>query len=58
MGVSGEKLPLGQKKTPKQKEKKKGVGGGAMGPRAHEGGAPSPPLAGAPPSTCGIVPHC
>ena len=47
MGLSGEKGPLGEEI--KGKKEKKGVGGGARGPRAHQGGAPSPPLAGAPP---------
>ena len=56
MGLSGEKGPLGENKKGKRK-RKKGEGGGAMGPRAHEGGAPSPPLVGAP-LACGIVPHC
>ena len=41
MGLSGEKGPLGEIKG-KRKRKK---GEGAMGPRAHEGGAPSPLLA-------------
>ena len=40
MGLSGEKGPLGENK--REKEKKRKGGGGAMGPRAHEGGAPSP----------------
>ena len=43
MGLSGEKGPLGEIKREKEKER----GGGAMGPRAHEGGATPPPLAGA-----------
>ena len=49
MGLSGEKGPLQEEIKGKKKKKKKGVGGGAMGPRAHEGGAPL---------ACGIVPHC
>ena len=48
MGLSGEKGPLGEEIKGKKKKKKREKGGGAMGPRAHEGGAPSPPLAGAP----------
>ena len=43
MGLSGEKGPLGELKREKEKEKE---GGGAMGPRAHEGCAPSTPLVG------------
>ena len=43
MGLSEEKGPLGEIKG-KMKRKK---GGGTMGPTTHEGGAPSPPLAGA-----------
>ena len=43
MGLSGEKGPLGENKREKEKRKKKGKeGGGAMGPRTHEGGAPLP----------------
>ena len=45
MGLSGEKGPLGEEI--KGKKKKKESGGDAMGPRAHDGGARSPPLAGA-----------
>ena len=59
MGLSGEKGPLWEEIKGKKKKKKREWGGGAMGPRAHEGGAPSPPLAGAPPPlACGIVPNC
>ena len=42
MGLSGEKGPLGGNKREKEKGKKGKEGGGAMGPRAHEGGATSP----------------
>jgi hypothetical protein len=49
MGLSGEKGPLGENKREKEKEKKGKEGGGAMGPRAHEGGATSTPLGRRPP---------
>ena len=49
MGLSGEKGPLGEEIKGKRKRKKREWGGGGtMAPRVHEGGAPSPPLAGAP----------
>ena len=56
MGLSGEKGPLGEIKGKKEKRKE---GGGAMGPRAHEGCATSPPLGRPPPLSKGtLVPHC
>ena len=53
MGLSGEKGPLGEEIKGKEKERKRKWGGGTMGPRAYEGGAPSPPLAGHPSLACG-----
>ena len=54
MGLIGEKGPLGEIKGKKKKEK----GGGAIGPRAHEGGAPLPPWPATPPLAMALVPHC
>ena len=54
MGLSGEKGPLGKEIKGKKEKKKRSGGGGAMGPRAHEGCAPSPPLGRPPPPSKGL----
>ena len=56
MGLLCERSPLGEIKE-KEKEKKKGERGGAMGPRPMRG-APSPPLGRPPLPVKGLVPHC
>ena len=54
MGLIYERRPLGEIKGKKKKKR----GGGAMGPRAHEGCAPSPPWPATPLSKGTLVPHC